>query len=106
MVCTIAPPRHYKARAKTPPTLAALARAIADPAFELDADEAAVIVSAVARAQAGGATIDPLALALVNVLRRQLADATGDRDDADLAEGDGQTFADPSAVYRDGRRVA
>jgi hypothetical protein len=43
------------------------------PGFEVDAHEAAVILSAIDTARAAGRAFDPFTLALVGVLKRQLA---------------------------------
>lgn len=56
-------------------------RAMLDPGFELDADEAAAIVSAFDIARESGHPFEPFTVALLEVLRRQLLG-----DDVDLEE--------------------
>ena len=52
-----------------------LARRLADPDVELDADTVSVVVMAHDRLRAAGGVIDAMAAALVTQLRLQLADA-------------------------------
>jgi len=78
-----------------------LARAMSHPAFELCTDEAALIVSAVSEAVAAGVRLDPLTIALVGVLRRQISDGiSGDCDDSDFTEGDGDTFGQTAREFQ------
>lgn len=58
-----------------------------DPAFELDSSECAALLSAVERARQAGYPVDPLADALLTVLRRQLASCEdGFEDEMDVAD--------------------
>lgn len=78
--------------ARPPSPLAGIALAMSDPAFELDANEAAAIFSAFAQARAAGHPFDPFTVALVDVLRRQLA-AT-DEGLEDYQDGDAELCVD------------
>jgi hypothetical protein len=78
----------------TPASLSDIARAMLHPSFELDANEAAIVVSMFMRARANGYIPDDFTVALVEVLKRQLmhGDEDGDHDEADelldLEDGD------------------
>jgi hypothetical protein len=72
----------------THPTLADCTRAMCNPAFELDTEEAALLLLAVNEASMGGYHFTALELAFIDVIRRQLAGGCEDFEDGGDSEPD------------------
>jgi hypothetical protein len=72
----------------THPTLADCTRAMCEASFELTGEEAALLLLAINEAALGGYNFTALELALVDVIRRQLAGEDCDLEDGGDAEPD------------------
>ncbi len=77
------------------PTLAQVCTAMRNPAFELDSEEAALLLLAVNQAALGGYNFTPLETAFIDVIRRQLC---GDCDDFEDTRDDDEDSDDDVCI--------